>query len=110
MFAGNDHIKYTMLCDIYGQLLTKKQRQIIEYYYMEDMSLSEIGELLGITRQAASILINRTEKHLLNYESKLNLLERHTESKEKIEGIIQRLVKHGIDDDDSLIAEIKSLL
>jgi predicted DNA-binding protein YlxM (UPF0122 family) len=69
-------LKFVMLLDCYGDLLTEHQRNIMEMYYCEDLSLAEIGEPLGITRQAVRSLIKRTEELLLNYESKLHFAER----------------------------------
>lgn len=69
-------LKYVMLLDCYGDLLTEHQRSVMELYYCEDLSLAEIGHPLGITRQAVMGLIKRTEAILLNYEEKLGFAER----------------------------------
>ncbi|MBQ1518860.1 MAG: DNA-binding protein [Ruminococcus sp.] len=69
-------LKFVMLLDCYGDLLTDHQRSIMELYYCEDLSLAEIGEPLGITRQAVRSLIKRTEDILINYEEKLRFAER----------------------------------
>ena len=69
-------LKYVMLLDCYGELLTEHQRNIMELYYCEDLSLAEIGTPLGITRQAVMSLIKRTESILANYESALGFAER----------------------------------
>lgn len=69
-------LKFVLLLDCYGELLTERQRDVMELYYCEDMSLSEIGSPLGITRQAVRALIKRTEQILLNYEEKLGFAER----------------------------------
>ena len=69
-------LKFVMLLDCYGDLLTEHQRNVMELYYCEDLSLSEIGEPMGITRQAVRSLIKRTEELLLDYESKLHFAER----------------------------------
>lgn len=69
-------LKFVMLLDCYGDLLTEHQRSIMELYYCEDLSLAEIGEPLGITRQAVRSLIKRTEDILINYEEKLGFADR----------------------------------
>ena len=69
-------LKFVMLLDCYGDLLTEHQRNVMELYYCEDLSLAEIGAPLGITRQAVRSLIKRTEDILLNYEEKLGFAER----------------------------------
>ena len=69
-------LKFVMLLDCYGDLLTDHQRSIMEMYYCEDLSLAEIGQPLDITRQAVRSIIKRTEEILLNYEEKLGFAER----------------------------------
>lgn len=69
-------LKFVMLLDCYGDLLTEHQRSIMEMYYCEDLSLAEIGQPMDITRQAVRSIIKRTEDILLNYESKLGFAAR----------------------------------
>lgn len=69
-------LKFVMLLDCYGELLTEHQRNVMELYYCEDLSLAEIGNPMGITRQAVRSLIKRTEDILLNYEEKLGFADR----------------------------------
>jgi UPF0122 protein CA_C1753 len=69
-------LKFVMLLDCYGDLLTDHQRNVMELYYCEDLSLSEIGDPLGITRQAVMSIIKRTGNILLNYEKKLRFAEK----------------------------------
>ena len=69
-------LKFVMLLDCYGDLLTEHQRSVMELYYCEDLSLAEIGTPLGITRQAVRSLIKRTESILLDYEQRLGFAER----------------------------------
>lgn len=75
-------LKFVLLLDCYGDLLTEHQRYVMELYYCEDLSLAEIGSPLGITRQAVRSLIKRTESILLNYEEKLGFAKRITEMRE----------------------------
>ncbi len=65
-----------MLADFYGELLTEKQREFIDYYYSSDLSLSEIAENSGITRQGARDVIKRAENILFDAEKKLGLVAR----------------------------------
>ncbi|MCM1269897.1 MAG: YlxM family DNA-binding protein [Ruminococcus flavefaciens] len=69
-------LKFVMLLDCYGDLLTDHQRNVMELYYCEDLSLAEIGDPLGITRQAVMSIVKRTGNILLNYEKKLRFAER----------------------------------
>lgn len=71
-----------MLLDCYGELLTEKQRDTMELYYCEDLSLAEIGEPLGITRQAVRSYIKRAEELLLEYEDKLRFAEKLTKMRD----------------------------
>lgn len=64
------------LLDIYGMLLGEKQRNLLELYYNEDLSLSEIAELKGITRQGASDGIIRARKKLDRMDAALRLSAR----------------------------------
>lgn len=75
-------LKFVMLLDCYGDLLTEHQRSVMELYYCEDLSLAEIGEPMGITRQAVRSLIKRTESILENYEDKLGFAQRLSKMRE----------------------------
>ena len=69
----------TLLYDFFGELLTEKQREYFEYYYNDDLSLSEIAEITGISRQGARDNIVRAEKLLLEYEEKTGVVARFQE-------------------------------
>ena len=64
-------IEISMLWQIYGALLTEKQKEYIDYYYNEDLSLAEIAQNDGITRQGVRDIIKKGEKKLFEYEEKL---------------------------------------
>ena len=74
MFEKNLQIGY--LLDFYGDVLPERRRDIMDMYYNDDLSLSEIAESLGITRQAVRETIKKTETELFFYEEKLGLLSR----------------------------------
>ncbi len=63
--------------DFYGALLTKKQLEIIEYYYQDNYSYAEISEILNTTRSAVYDMIKRVEKILLDYEEKMKLVHQY---------------------------------
>ena len=75
------------LIDLYGSLLTVNQLEIMEAYYMDDLSLSEIGENLSITRSAVHDTIKKSTKILLDYEEKLSLLKKERNKQELLEKI-----------------------
>ena len=79
------------LLDAYRRLLTDKQADIMSLYYEEDLSLSEIKEHYGITRQAVLDNIKRSEKQLERFESKLGLVElinKHQRAAEEIRKLL----------------------
>ena len=77
--AKNLEVAY--LLDFYGEMLTSKQRDFIDLYYNEDLSLSEIAENEGITRQGVRDAIKRAEVQLFDMESKLGLAAKFTKIK-----------------------------
>ncbi len=90
----------SLLYDFYGQLLSKRQREVMALYHEENLSLSEIAEEFGISRQAVHDTLKKAEQALGGYEQKLGLLGKLMASKkaiteidEKIDGIIAELVK-----------------
>ena len=77
----------TLLYDFYGELLTKHQQSIYEDAVYNDMSLGEIAEEQGISRQGVHDLIRRCDKILLEYEGKLHLVERFAKARDTISRI-----------------------
>ena len=69
--------KMCVLFDFYGKMLTERQYEVFDLYYNDDMSLSEISEIVGITRQGVRDLIVRSEKMLEDAEAKLGIAERY---------------------------------
>lgn len=99
-------LQLTLLYDFYGELLTEKQKLVYEMYYQNDLSLTEIGEELSISRQAVRDLLKRTEKILQKYEKKLQLIERFLKQKsamQQIKNIIEDMEK-----EENLSSKIKS--
>jgi len=81
----------SLLLDFYGQLLTKRQYEILDLYYNNDYSLGEISEDLGISRQGVHDNIKRGIALLNKYEKKMLLLTKHFKNKENI-GILLKLI------------------
>jgi len=69
-----DRVDRGLLLDLYGSLLTDRQREIWHLYYLEDWSLAEISEFKGISRAAVYDVLERTERALADYELRLGLL------------------------------------
>jgi Uncharacterized protein conserved in bacteria len=81
-------LEISFLLDFYGDMLTEKQREVIEYYYNDDLSLSEIADNEGITRQGVRDSIKRAETQLLDMEERLGLAKRFREMRDGLEKIM----------------------
>lgn len=77
----------TYLYDFYGELLTNHQREVYEDFVLNDLSLSEIAQEEGISRQGVHDLVKRCDRILEGYEEKLHLLERFLSTKKKVSRI-----------------------
>ena len=77
------------LLDFYGETLTKKQRYFLECYYNDDLSLSEIAENEGITRQGVRDAVMRAGAQLEQLEEQLGVMQRYNEMREALKKIIQ---------------------
>ena len=84
-------IEISMLWQIYGALLTEKQKEYIDYYYNEDLSLAEIAQNDGITRQGVRDIIKKGEKKLFEYEEKLLFMKKTMNQEKQIENILALL-------------------
>ena len=80
------------LLDFYGEVLTPKQREMLNQYYNDDLSLSEIGENFGITRQGARDAIKHGETTLKELEAKVGFAARYRRVQEKLEELEQLVV------------------
>ena len=75
------NVELCLLLDFYGKMLTDRQREIMILYYEDNLSLTEIADELGISKQAVSDSIKRSEKVLYETEDKLFLLKQYMEEK-----------------------------
>ena len=88
-------LQMTMLLDFYGELLTPKQREAVALRYDDDLSLAEIAEDMGITRQGARDLLVRAEATLTETERKTGIIRRFTEQRaalDRMDGQLRQLV------------------
>ncbi|MGN0479663.1 MAG: YlxM family DNA-binding protein [Hominenteromicrobium sp.] len=83
----------TFLLDFYGDMLTDKQREVVECYYNEDLSLAEIAEEKGITRQGVRDAIKRAEQQLIEMEERLGLAKRFRMVQEELAVICDRALQ-----------------
>ena len=100
------NVQISILCQIYGKLLTEKQLQILEDYYNLDLSLSEIAENNKITRQAVRDIIKKGETKLFEFEEKLKIMKKMQRQEEKISGVLAELTKIEARFTDEQIQEI----
>lgn len=101
-------LSISVLLDFYGELLTKKQAEAIDLYYNQDLSLAEIAEETGVSRQGVRAFIKQGEAHLAEFEEKLGMAKRFAEISSLVEEA-EGLAKSGVDVTEKL-AEIKKRL
>ena len=82
-----------MLLDFYGDMLTEKQRDFISYYYNDDLSLAEIAENVGITRQGVRDAIKRAESLLIEMEERVGFVARFEQIKNGLAKISKKAGK-----------------
>lgn len=80
-------VERALLYDFYGELLTTRQQQVYEDVVLEDCSLSEVAEDLGISRQGVHDMIKRCDKALSDYEEKLHLVEKFLSIRKQVQRI-----------------------
>ena len=101
-------IKISILLEIYGNLLTKKQFDLLNDYYNNDLSLAEIAENENITRQAVRDNLKKGEKKLFDYEEKLEIMKKNSVQEEQIANIlseINTLTENSTDSEIAIILE-----
>ena len=91
-------VHISMLLEMYGKLLTDKQQDVIDLYYNQNLSLSEIAEELNITRQGVRKSLIDAENRLFDIEEKLGLLKEKLERNEVILEITKRINDKNIKD------------
>ncbi len=92
----------SMLFDFYGELLTEKQREYFDLHYNEDLSLAEIAEQGGISRQGVWDMIRRAETAMKEYEAKTGLIKRFIERNAQIDELESKLSGMGALNEDIL--------
>ena len=103
MFEKN--LSLSLLYDLYGPLLSEKKREAFEEYYLSDLSLAEIAEGTGTSRQAVRDLISRASAELLGFEEKLSLLEKRKEIQSLCDALLQ-----GGESSEQIVEKIREIL
>ena len=101
----------SLLLDFYGELLTEKQRRTCDLHWNEDLSLAEIAQAEGLSRQGVWDLLRRAEAALQSYEAKTGLVRRFLERREEIAAIRRELEVLLPDDERSqaILARLEEL-
>ena len=89
---ASKNLEMGYLLDFYGEVLTPRQREMMSQYYHDDLSLSEIGENFGITRQGARDAIKHGENALLELEAKVGFAARYRRVQQKLEELEQMVI------------------
>lgn len=93
------------LFDVYSELLTEKQKDVLSFYYEEDFSLAEIAEQMDISRAAVSDHLKRSEKLLEEYEEKLKIVQRN----EKRTRIYDKIKLFGNENINALVETLETI-
>ncbi|MDD6056828.1 MAG: YlxM family DNA-binding protein [Clostridiales bacterium] len=104
-----EKVEQTYLYDFYGELLNAHQRKIYEDFVFNDLSLSEIADEEGISRQGVHDMVKRCTRMLEGYEQKLHLIQKFKSVKQKIEQIQELAIRFHENCDDTMISEIKKI-
>jgi len=91
-----EKVKISILLEIYGKLLTEKQYEFMDYYYNQDLSLSEIADNNDITRQAVRTILVKSKKKLEEYELSLGFMQKEKNIKQYAEQIKEKDLKDKI--------------
>ena len=108
----------TLLLDFYGDMLTDKQKSFVEYYYDDDLSLAEIAENDGLTRQGVRDAIKRAEAQLFEMEETLGFVKRFSDMNDglgRISGCVDKIndynMHYGLSREiNDNVAEIRAIL
>ena len=98
-------LKIAFLLDFYGEVLSERKRTVMDFYYNDDLSLAEIAEEIGISRQGVRDLIKKAEEELRFYEEKLRLAARFRKTQDSAERLLTLLRESGADGELERAAE-----
>lgn len=97
-------VEISALFEIYGNSLTDKQKQIIEFCVLQDLSLGEVSDLLNISRQAVKYTLDNATESMLKLERELKILNKFQNIKQKLTNLLENT------QDSKLKQEINKIL
>ena len=97
MFEKN--LEMSQLLDFYGETLSERKRSVMSLYYNEDLSLAEVAEEVGISRQGVRDLIKKAEKELTNLEETLGLAERFNRLRELANSAEEVMIRENVSEE-----------
>lgn len=103
-----DNLRISRLFDIYGQLLTSKQQNVMSAYFYDNLTLTEIGDNLSISRQAVKDSISACIRILENYESHLHIIENQSRTIQALQALKECPTSSLDSAIDRIINEIRS--
>jgi len=106
-------LRINLLLDYYGDTLTSRQKEVMDLYYNEDMSLFEISEHVGVTRQGVHDLIKRSEASLLELDKNLGFVDRFEkirQASEKLEDVIGDIESIGSSELKPILKKLNDIL
>ena len=103
-------VELSLLYDFYGEMLDEHKKKIFEDYVLNDLSLAEIADEEGISRQGVHDIVKRCTKKLKEYESALHLVEKFQNMKNKLTEVTELLNKDTVAETDKDILRAKQLL
>jgi predicted DNA-binding protein YlxM (UPF0122 family) len=105
-YSLEETIRLNRLFDIYNQLLTDKQKEYFSYYFKDNYSLSEIADILSVSRNAVHLQIKNVVKNLEDFDDKLKLFYKD----QKLDKLFQALEKEKLSDETiAIIKEIEKV-
>lgn len=99
-----DALEMALLYDYYGGMLTEKQRDCFDMRYNQDLSLGEIADALGVSRQAVNDNLTRTEAALRRMEGNIGCVKRHKKNRDAIQTILDAAAVLDASSDPAVLA------
>lgn len=104
-----DNVQMLLLFDYYGELLTERQRMCFDLKYNQDLSLAEIAQELGVSRQGVFDNITRAEAHMVNMEEKTGCVRRLLQTRQAVEQVLEVIAPLRVSEDPAVREAVKQV-